>query len=171
MPTEGLVTTFYGRGTVGIRTLLVKDTTTGADISDHVVVQSSGSATGVVGVLRRTISADLTIQVNLHAPTIRTFLICTIPAATPIDTPITFPAIWDHLVTYGIGAWVKYKNLWYISILGSNLNQLPDAVSSTYWTVSPNALVVGNVLSFGIIASDGTTDANGIASFTLEWSV
>jgi hypothetical protein len=86
--TDGKITSFYGRaGTVYIRTLLVKNTQVGSDIADHIVIQKTGTASQVVGVLRLAIAADLAININLNG----TLLIsCTIPLATPVDTPLTF---------------------------------------------------------------------------------
>jgi hypothetical protein len=79
------------------RTLLLKDTTIGNDIADHVVVYGSSSghtstAARMVAVLRKPISSDLTVRINLYSST-GTFLgvvgTYTIPHATAINTVIT----------------------------------------------------------------------------------
>ncbi len=75
-----------GGGGPYIRTLLVKDSTVGNDIADHVPIWIKSTATRVIGVLRKAISSDLTIRVNLDGAALITL---TIPLATPIDTPVT----------------------------------------------------------------------------------
>src|SRR4030095_12957355 len=72
-------------GAIKQRTLLLKDTTVGADIADHVTVYADGTAVNFTGVLRRTITADLTVRVNLDGAAFATL---TIPAATATDTPV-----------------------------------------------------------------------------------
>jgi hypothetical protein len=67
------------------RTLLLKDTTVGNDIADHVTVYAAGTAQRIVGVLRKPITADLTVRVNLNGTALITI---TIPSATAIDTPV-----------------------------------------------------------------------------------
>lgn len=75
------------------RTLLLKDTTVGNDIADHVTVYGGGAhtATLVTGTLRKAIAADLTVRINNVSPAgtvvVGTF---TIPSATPVDTPVEF---------------------------------------------------------------------------------
>jgi hypothetical protein len=75
------------------RTLLLKDTTVGNDIADHVtcfgpIPGVAHTAVLVTGVLRLAIAADLTVRINNVSPggtvEVGTW---TIPAATPIDTP------------------------------------------------------------------------------------
>ncbi len=70
------------------RTLLIYDTRIGLDTAPNVVVQESGSALSLTGVLRAAIAADLTVVWNLNASVLIT---ATIPAATPIKTPVIFP--------------------------------------------------------------------------------
>lgn len=67
------------------RTLLLKDSAVGDDIADHVTVYGSGTAQNFTGVLRKTITADLTVRVNRNGTPLA---VLTIPAATPIDTPV-----------------------------------------------------------------------------------
>src|SRR4030095_16918118 len=71
--------------TVKQRTLLLKDTAVGDDIADHVTVYADGTAVNFTGVLRRSITADLTVRVNLDGAAFATL---TIPAATVTDTPV-----------------------------------------------------------------------------------
>jgi hypothetical protein len=71
------------------RTLLLKDTTVGNDIADHVTVYAAGTAQRIVGVLRKPITADLTVRVNLNATPLITL---TISSATAIDTPVSSTA-------------------------------------------------------------------------------
>jgi hypothetical protein len=79
------------------RTLLLKDTTVGNDIADHVVVYGSSSghtstAQRMVAVLRKAITSDLTVRINLYSSAgvllgvVGTY---TIPHATAINTVIT----------------------------------------------------------------------------------
>jgi hypothetical protein len=75
-----------GGAAMHVRTLLLKNSSIGTDIADHVIVQADGEGVSITGVLRIAISADLTVRVNKNGLAIITI---TIPAATPIDTPIT----------------------------------------------------------------------------------
>ena len=67
------------------RTLLVKDSTPGADIADHVTVYHDGTAQRFVGVLRLAITSDLEVTVNVNGSALITI---TIPSATAVDTPV-----------------------------------------------------------------------------------
>lgn len=70
------------------RTLLLKDTAVGNDIADHVTVWgAAGTISLVVGVLRKAITADLTVRVKIDGVTLGSF---TIPLATAVDTPVEF---------------------------------------------------------------------------------
>jgi hypothetical protein len=75
-----------------IRTLLLKDSTVGDDIADHVTIYVPGNASRVVGVLRLPITADLTVRINKVTPpdTAVELISCTIPADTEVNTPIEF---------------------------------------------------------------------------------
>lgn len=85
-----------GSGSTGPfqRTLLLKDTTVGNDIADHVVcwgTSATHKVTLVRGVLRKTISADLTVRINSTLAGVTSVIgEFTIPAATAIDTPVPF---------------------------------------------------------------------------------
>lgn len=97
--TDGKITSFYGKagpGPVYIRTLLVKNTQVGNDIADHIVIQKTGTASQVVGVLRLAIAADLAININLNGALLIT---CTIPLATSVDTPLTFTSFSSTALT------------------------------------------------------------------------
>lgn len=74
------------------RTILLKDTTVGDDIADHVTVY--GTLNGktntvylVTGVLRKSITADLTLRVKVNGSLIGSF---TIPLATAPDSVVSF---------------------------------------------------------------------------------
>ena len=115
------------------RTLLLKDTTVGNDIADHVTCYGpipgvTHTALLVTGVLRKAISADLTVRINNVSPG-GTIVVgeWTIPAATPIDTP-----------------------------------QLSTTFTNT-------ALPDMSVFTWDVLASDGSQDAAGVASCTIEW--
>lgn len=111
-------------GGVFQRTLLLKDTTVGNDIADHVTVYEPGTATQMVGVLRKEITSALAVRVNKNGTPLITM---GIPAATTVDTPVTSAAF------------------------------------------TSTAMAEGDVLTWDVTASDGSTDAAGVASFTLEW--
>lgn len=68
-----------------IRTLLLKDTTIGNDIADHVPIYVAGPAMRIIGVLRKVIASDLTVRVKLNGSTLTSL---TIPHTTPVDTPV-----------------------------------------------------------------------------------
>jgi hypothetical protein len=70
-----------------VRTLLIKDTTVGTDVADHVTIFASGTAMRLTGVLRKQIMADLVLQVNLNGAA---FIAATIPQATAVDSVLTF---------------------------------------------------------------------------------
>jgi hypothetical protein len=78
------------------RTLLLKNTTVGNDIADHVTCY--GPVPGVThtvilvtGVLRLAITADLTVRINnVAGATTNVVGTFTIPSATAVDTPISF---------------------------------------------------------------------------------
>jgi hypothetical protein len=83
-----------------VRTLLLKDTTVGNNIADHVPIYVAGTAMRIVGVLRKAIAADLAVRVNLNGSALTTL---TIPRATAVDTPVvgtspTPPALADLAV-------------------------------------------------------------------------
>lgn len=115
-----------GTGGAGpwIRTLLLKNTTVGDDIADHVPIFVAGTTVRFIGILRKLITADLTVRVRLDTVPLVTL---TIPHATAKDTPV---------------------------------------IASTF---TPPGLTDLQVLSWDITASDGSQDANGVASFTLHW--
>jgi|SRR5581483_6488809 len=78
------------------RTLLLKDTTVGSNIADAVVVTTIpqggvASCQEVIGVLRKTISADLTVRLNIYVAGVKKLVgSFTIPKATAIFTAIRF---------------------------------------------------------------------------------
>ena len=124
---SGQTDTKTGRGTIPgpyIRTLLLKNTTVGNDVADHVPIYQAGSVIRVIGVLRRMVATDLTVRIKLNGKNLVTM---TIPHTTLVDSPvITLPP-------------------------------------------TPEALADVAVLSWDVVASDGTIDAAGVASFTIEW--
>ena len=81
------------------RTLLIKDTTVGEDIADHVTVYEPGTATKVTAVLRVGLLSDLTVRINrnvvdglgvVHSNPLTSI---TIPAGTVPDVVIDFPGV------------------------------------------------------------------------------
>jgi hypothetical protein len=70
---------------IGHRTLLVKDTTPGDDIADHVTAYRSGTAQRLVAVLRKTITAALVVRVNKNGAELITM---TIPPAQAVDEAV-----------------------------------------------------------------------------------
>lgn len=117
-------------GGLNFRTLLLKDATVGNDIADHVVVHQGGDISLAAGVLRKVITADLTVTLDVVTSSGATLLgTFTIPAATAINTPVSFPA----------------------------------SVFST------TKLTDMQVLAWNVTASDGSSDLDGVASFTLWW--
>lgn len=113
-------------GAVGpwIRTLLLKDTTIGDDIADHVPVFIAGTTVRLIGVLRKVITTNLTVRCKLDGTTLVTL---TIPSSTAIDTPV---------------------------------------METTF---TPPDLPDLGILTWDVTASEGLQDANGVASFTLQW--
>jgi hypothetical protein len=114
----------FGGGGPYIRTLLIKDTTIGNDIADHVPIFIKSKAVRVIGVLRKAITSDLTVRVKLSGVALIT---------------LTIP----HTTVIGV------------------------AVTSTAFVTT--ALADLSVLSWDITASDGSKDANGVASLTVQF--
>jgi hypothetical protein len=56
------------------------------------------------------------------------------------------PAAWSSTVTYAAGAYVTYSSVEYKSLLAGNLNHLPDAAASTWWTAQNAPLPAGDAL-------------------------
>jgi hypothetical protein len=108
-----------------IRTLLLKDCTIGNDIADHVPIYVAGTAVRLIGVLRKTITSNLTVRVKLNGMALITL---TIGPSVAVDYPV-------------IGA-----------------------------TFTPPGLPDLGILTWDVTASDGSSDLNGVASFTLQWS-
>ena len=78
------------------RTLLLKDTTVGNDIADHVAVYGattgqSSTAKRLLAVLRKAITSDLTVRINLYksdGTSLGVVGTYTIPHTTAINTPV-----------------------------------------------------------------------------------
>ena len=78
-----------------IRTLLLKDTTVGVSIADHLDVFVDGVGIRIVGVLRKVLTADLTadlyvLKIEDVGSGFQLLQSCTIPQATAVNTPIDF---------------------------------------------------------------------------------
>lgn len=112
-----------GGGDLIWRTLLLKDTTIGDDIADHLTVQEDGAGLVIKAVLRKAITQDLTVRVKKEGTPIGTI---TIPSATAVDQVITLD-------------------------------------------ISAVDFVEDEVLSWDVLASDGSQDLAGVASVTVEW--
>ena len=107
------------------RTLILNNLAAGADIAPHVTAQASGTAQQVTAVLRKAITADLVVTINLnHAPLIT----CTVNQTTKPGVELTY----TNFLTSG-------------------------------------AIAKGDVFSWSIVASDGSTDINGVVAFTPMW--
>lgn len=67
--------------------LLLKDLTVGDDIADHVTIYHDGTALRLLGVLRKLMTADLTIRVNKRNATFTTeeLITATIPVSAVVD--------------------------------------------------------------------------------------
>lgn len=80
-----------GTGAAGagpfIRTLILYDLTVGAAIAPFVPIYSPGPGIRAIGVLRKTITADLKIAINRNAETTPLFTF-TLPHSTPIHTDV-----------------------------------------------------------------------------------
>lgn len=88
------------------RTLLLKDTTVGDDIADHLTVQESGQGTFITAVLRKAIEEDLTVEVVKEGIVIGTI---TVPSATAVDQPInldisTVAFVEDEVISWNVTA-------------------------------------------------------------------
>lgn len=82
-----------GSGSAGPfqRTLLLKDTTVGNDIADHVTIWVAGTVAQVQAVLRKAITADLTVRINVSFNgTTAALGSFTIPHATAVNDVATF---------------------------------------------------------------------------------
>jgi hypothetical protein len=113
-----------------LRTLDLKDTTVGNDIADATIVHGSTGADMtcllVAGVLRTAITADLTVRLNIWVAGVSSVVgTFTIPAATPINTAVSFTTF--------------------------TTATFPDMA----------------ILTWDVTASDGSTDGEGVASFSV----
>lgn len=93
---QGAGTSIGGVGTgtfKPIRTLLLKNTAVGDDIADRVTIYAGGTGYRFTGVLRIAITEDLTVRVRKRRTTSPistvTIITLTIPASTPVDTPLS----------------------------------------------------------------------------------
>lgn len=111
------------------RTLTITDTAVDDDIAPHTPVYHDGTALRLLGVLRKAITADLTVRINKANVELIT---ATIPLATTVDT-----------------------------VLEWSLAQGSPAVLGPFFDKE--------VLTADILESDGSTDRNGVAQFTVEW--
>ena len=115
------------------RTILIKNTATGKDIADHVTCYGpipgvTHSILRVTGVLRKTITAALNLQINnVFKGTKVVVGNFVIPPTTTVDAPIIY---------------TKFTTA-----------QLQDL----------------SILTWDIVASDGSADIAGVASYTIEW--
>lgn len=80
------------------RTILLKDTTVGNDVADHVTVygpepaRASYSIVRITGVLRKTISSALTLRVNVVSANLTSAVVgtFTIPSTAAVNQVISF---------------------------------------------------------------------------------
>ena len=113
------------------RTLLIRNTAVGNDIADHLTCMgpsANHTVTLVRGVLRKTITADLSVRINSTTAGVTSVVgIFTIPATTPTDTPVDYTS-------------------------GFTTSSLPDA-SSFSWdiTASDGSTDPAGIASFTII--------------------
>ena len=90
-----------GGAVVFQRTLLIKDTTVGDDIADHVTVYEPGIAQKVTAVLRVGLLSDLTVRINRNVLDLldivhsNPLISITIPAGHLPDVPMDFPVPGD----------------------------------------------------------------------------
>lgn len=122
-----------GNSTPHHRTLLLKDTTVGADIADRVTVRPArtGLFTRVTATLRKAITSDLTVVIKLRA----------YPGGAVVLATVTIPST----------------------------TAVDDVIEQTTFTNNP-AAAAKETLTWDVTASDGSQDAGGVASFTLEWT-
>jgi hypothetical protein len=107
------------------RTLDLNNCTVGNNIAPCLTAQASGTAFEVSGVLRKAITANLVVRINVNQ---NPFITCTVNAVAKPFTALT----WTSFSTDG-------------------------------------TLAKGDIFSFDVLASDGSIDPNGIASFTVQW--
>ena len=89
---ERLGMTTAGGGGPYHRTLLLKNSTVGDNIADVTPVYVAGAAVRMIGVLRKAITADLTVRVRYKTvddATIHDLVTITIPSDTAINTPVS----------------------------------------------------------------------------------
>jgi hypothetical protein len=80
------------------RTLLLKDLTVGDDIADHVPVYHAGMGVRLLAVLRKSITADLTVRIwkhDVNIPEDMELATITVPAATAPDVVLEWPLLMD----------------------------------------------------------------------------
>ncbi len=77
------------------RTVDINDTTVGTNIAPNLSVQGTGQGIKITGILRKVITADLVVQVNVNSLVLGTL---TIPAATAVKTEVSTPIVNQKLV-------------------------------------------------------------------------
>lgn len=115
-----------GVGGAFIRTINFFTLVPGTSIAPYVPIYSGGPGMRAIGVLRKTITADLVITITRNAETSPLFTF-TLPASTPVATDVVM-----------------------------------DISSITFADL--------DVLKPAITASDSSSDADGVATLTIEWS-
>ncbi len=118
-----------------LRTLTLRDLTVADDIAPHSNVYHDGTGKRLLGVLRKTISADLTIRI-LKAPGDGS------AGAELVTVTLPSTAVVDETFEW--------------SLASGSPAVLPPFVDR-------------EVLSADILASDGSSDVNGVAEFTVQW--
>lgn len=110
------------------RTLLLKDTTVGDDVADHVTAQATGTALRFEGVLRVPIIGTLAVRVRRNGTL---FCVLSIPATTDVDNVVSIDSFSAPLITVGdIFAW---------DVTASDGSVDPAGVASftLYWETEP----------------------------------
>ena len=114
------------------RTLLLKDTTVGDDIADHVTAQATGTAIRFEGVLRIPIIASLSVRIQKNAVL---FVTLGIPAATPVDTVVSTDTFGDP----NIGEGDVFS--WDVTSSDGSVDSAGVASFTLYWETTPAAPV------------------------------
>jgi hypothetical protein len=105
------------------RTIDINNTTPGLNIAPNLTVQGTGKGIKIAGVLRKAITANLVVRVNVAGVELGTL---TIPSSTHIKTKVET-------------------------------------------SIATKTLVEGTIMTWDIVSSDSSRDADSIASITVEW--
>ncbi len=118
-----------------IRTIDIKDTTAGTNIAPNLTVQATGPGIKITGVLRRGITADLVVKVNVGGVALGTL---TIPQATAVRVPVSTSIknkklVENQVITFDVVAGDSQKDKNGVATLTIEWGAIDQATITSQW--------------------------------------